>query len=139
MNKKRIQTYNDLIEERQELETLLKAQRELLTADVQQLKLELRPVTLITNQLGKFFSRDKSNWLVTAGTSSLVNLFIRNTAIGRTGWFAQFLISFFLKNYASHIASGRKNKWMKKLFSWIGKKNHNGQAAPEEIKKQPGP
>jgi hypothetical protein len=137
MNKKRIQTYNDLLEERQELELLLKAQRELLHTDIQQLKLELRPASLVMNQLGNFFSRDKSNWLITAGTSSLVNLFIRKTPVAKAGWLTQFLVSFFLKNYTSHVAAVRKNKWMQRLFSWIGKKNHNGQAAPEQIKKQP--
>jgi hypothetical protein len=137
MNNKRIRTYHDLLEERQELELLLKAQRELLQADIQQLKLELRPASLLMHQVGKFFSRDKSNWLVTAGTSSLVNLFIRNTPVGKASWLTRFMVSFFLKNYTSHVASIRKNKWMNKLFSWIGKKNHNGQAAPEQAKTQP--
>jgi len=64
-----------------------------------------------------------------------VNMFIRNTPVGRAGWLARFLVSFLLKNYTSHVAAGRKNKWMQKLFSWMGKGQHNGQAAPRDVKK----
>ena len=58
MNK--IRTYQDLLEEKQQLEAELLSMRELIRKDVAELKEEWRPVTNLLSGLGKITSKGDS-------------------------------------------------------------------------------
>ena len=127
---KRIPTYNDLLEEKQQLEVLLKAQKELIRYDVQQLKAEFQPAIKTFSLLGKIFTKDRSNALLTTGTDTVIDLLVKKVILGRAGWITRLIIPYFLKNVSSHVIADKKDGLLQKVFSWF-RKNQNGKTPPD--------
>jgi hypothetical protein len=123
---KSIKTYKDLLDEKERLQSLLKAQKEILRHDLREIKEELEPVRGVISFAGKLVSRDKGNWVLNIGANTLIDIVVKKLILSRAGWITKTIIPFFLKNYSSHIISDNKGSLLKKLFSWIGKKNANG-------------
>ena len=133
---KQIKSYQDLLKEKEQLELLLKAQRELIVADIHDLKNELRPAIDAVSFLGKIATRDKSDILISGAANQLIDLVFKKLILARTGWITWLVVPFFIKNYSSHFIGDHKKEWVKKLFSWIGHKNSNGQAASHSSKEE---
>jgi hypothetical protein len=125
---KPIKTYEDLLKEKQKLEVLLQAQAELVRYDFNEVK-DAAIDSLAA--VGKVFTRNTSNLVLTSATNRLVDVVLRKGILGRAGWVTRLVVPFLVKNYSSHYIASHKKQWMKKLFSWIGKKNQNGRHAPE--------
>jgi hypothetical protein len=115
---------------------LLQAQKELIVADIHDLKNELRPTIDAISFLGKIATRDKSDILISGVTNQLIDLVFKKLILARTGWLTRLIVPFFIKNYSSHFIGDHKKEWVKKLFSWIGHKNSNGQATSHSSKEQ---
>jgi hypothetical protein len=130
---KRIQSYNDLLEEKQRLQSLLKWQKEELREDFREIKEDLKPVRSALSFAGKLVTRDNNNWVLNAGVNSLIDLVLKKVVLSRTGWFTKFIVPFLMKNYSSHVIADKKGSLMNKLFSWIGKKNANGKHETNEM------
>ena len=124
---KTIKTYKDLLDEKERLQSLLKAQKEILHDDIRQIKQELEPVRGVISFAGKLVTRDKGNWALNIGANTLIDIVIKKLILSKAGWVTKNIVPFFLKNYSSHVISDNKGSLLKKLFSWIGKKNANGQ------------
>ena len=134
MNKK-ISTYKELIEEKQNLEVLLKAQKELIRYDVEELKVQLKPVTDVLANIKKFTSRDKTEFLVNIGSDIAVNTLVKRLILGNAGWLAKLIIPYFMKNFTSNIVAEQKDKWLHKLAKWLNRNkngNHKEKEKPEE-------
>jgi len=117
---KRIQTYDDLLKEKQQLEILLQAQKELIRYDIKDVKAGIQQSV---SSAGKIFTRDTTNLLLTSGANRLIDIVVKHGILGRAGWVLRFLVPFALKNYSSHYIADHKNQWFRKLFSWIGNRN----------------
>jgi hypothetical protein len=129
---KRFKTYEDLIKERNQLEVLLQAQKELIRADVRELKESLHPAVRAFSVAGKFFTRENNNILVAGGINHLIDLLFKRVILARTGWFAKLVVPFLVKNFSSHVVAERKGQLIQKLFSWIKHKStSNGQATTD--------
>src|SRR4026207_444657 len=100
---KQISTYKELIEEKQNLEVLLKAQKELIRYDVEELKLQFKPVTDVVANIKKFTSRDKTEFLVNIGSDIAVNTLVKKLILGNAGWLARMIIPYFMKNFTSNV------------------------------------
>jgi len=124
---KRIQTYQDLLEEKERLQALLHIQKEILRQDIEGIKEELAPIRSAVHFVSKLFTKKDSNFFLDVGISSLVNLGVKKFLLARAGWLTRTIIPYFVKNFSSHVVADNKNTIIKKLFSWIGKKNANGQ------------
>jgi len=124
---KPIQTYQDLLDERQRLEALLQLQKEAVHQDILELKAQLGPVTSALSMAGKLVTRDKGNLILNAGAHTVIDLVVKKLILSRAGWITKLVVPFFLKNYSSHVIADNKESLAAKLFSWIGKKNANGQ------------
>jgi hypothetical protein len=124
---KRINSYNDLLEEKERLESLLKIQKAVIREDIYQIGEEIEPVTSALSFAGRLLTRDNSNLLLNAGANKVIDIFIKKILLARTGWITKLVVPFLVKNYSSHFISENKGTLLKKLFSWIGKKNANGQ------------
>ena len=129
---KRIHTYEDLVEERQRLETLLEAQKELIGYDFDEVKQKMLNAAV---GVGKIFTRDTGNLLLTSGSNKLIDLVVKKLLLSRAGRLTRLVVPFLLKNYSSHYIADHKEQWINKLFSWIGRKNQNGKAATEPEQK----
>jgi hypothetical protein len=132
MNK--IATYKDLQQQEEQLEALLKAQRELLTYDFQQLKNELKPAKAALSMISKVTTREKGNLILTDTANNLIDLVVKRIILNKAGWLTRLTVPFFLKNVSSHYIADHKNEWFKKLFSWISHRNGNGKSSSKEQK-----
>jgi len=130
MNTK-IKTYDDLLKEQEQLEALLHAQKELVVYDFKALKEEFKPATHALNLMGKITTRERSNVMLNEAGNRVIDFVLKKGILARAGWATKFLVPVLLKNYTSHFVAENKDKFMKKLASWIGHKNGNGKAAPE--------
>ena len=124
---KRIQTYQDLLDEKERLQSVLKVQKEILRQDLSDIKEELKPLRSAVAFAGKLITRDHTNTILNAGADTLINLVVKNIFLSRAGWFTRFIVPLLAKNYSSHFISENKKSIVNKLFSWIGKKNANGR------------
>ncbi len=123
---KQFKTYKELIEEKQKLEVLLHAQKELIRYDVLELKLQFKPVMTVIDNIQKFTSRDKTEILVNIGSDLAVNTLIKKLLLGNAGWFSRLIIPYFMKNFTSNFVAEQKDKWLSKLAHWLSK-NKNGK------------
>ena len=129
---KQIKTYKDLLEEKERLENLFKAQKQIVREDFKQLETELHPVKSALATAGKFFTRDNHNLLLNASANTLIDIFIKRFLLSKTGWFTRLVVPFLVKNYSSHLISEKKGSLLRKLFAWVGKKNANGHEEVHE-------
>lgn len=130
MNKP-IKTYNDLVEEKQQLEVLLKAQKELIRYDVAMLKEEARPVLKTFGVVSKLFSRDKTGAILSTGADTLIDVLFKRVLLGRAGWMVRTVVPYFMKNVSSHVLADKKATILRKISSWLKPRHHNGKAPPD--------
>lgn len=123
---KRIQSYQDLLDEKERLQSVLKVQKEAFRRDIDELKEELEPARSFLSLAGKLVTRDGGNLMLNAGANTLIDLVVKKLLLSRAGWLTRLAVPFLLKNYSSNFISENKDSIMKKLFSWIGKKSANG-------------
>lgn len=120
---KRFTSYDDLLKEKQQLEILLQAQKEVIRYDVEEIKLKLQPVREALEFVKKITTKDRSNLLLDLGSDIAINTLVKNFILSKAGWLTRLVIPFFLKNYSSHFIAEQKDKWLEKLKSWLGHKN----------------
>src|SRR5688572_13284581 len=120
---KKITTYEDMVEERERPQLLLKAQKDLVRADLQDIKLQLTPVTAAVNLVGKVFKRDKSNPLLNVGVNTAIDLILKKVVLARFGWFTRFIVPFIAKNVSSQVVNNNIDKIKAGIFSIFASKN----------------
>jgi hypothetical protein len=123
-----IRSYNELIAEKQRMEFLLAAQKELVKYDLQELKAELKPAISAVAMLGKVTTMDSSNPLINGFTNTAIDLVVKKGLLGRAGWVTRLLVPVLLKNYSSHFITRHKDELTQKLFSLFSK---NGKEKKE--------
>jgi hypothetical protein len=124
---KRIQSYQDLVDEKERLQSLLQMQKELVHQDIRDIGESLAPVRSVISLAGKLVTRDSSNLLLNAGTNTLIDLVVKKLLLSKAGWLMRLAVPFLLKNFSSHFVAEKKGALINKLFSWIGKKNAKRQ------------
>lgn len=126
----RINTYSDLVAEKYRLEALLKAQRELIRADVEELKQELVPVKKAIKFVSKLGKKDMSNPLATGISDTAIDFLLKKVVLARAGWITRLAVPFIAKNFSSHYLSDLKEGFfsmVSNLFSKNGVHEHNAQ------------
>ena len=125
---KKITTYKEMLEEEERLTQLLRFQQQQLKTDVGYIKDELRPLTQVGTMLKKFVTRKGTQGIAWLSIKVLVDGLVKNVILSKSGWFIRFVIPFFLKNYASHLAE-EPEKLMSKIKHMFGK---NGKVVRQE-------
>lgn len=118
-----IRSYNELLIEKQKLQSLLEAQRELIRYDIRDLKAEFKPALDAVSLLGKVTTRDSSNPILSTAANTVVDFILKKIVLSRSGWLSRLAIPFFVKNISSHVIAEHKDDIMNKLFSFIGHTN----------------
>jgi hypothetical protein len=126
-----IRTYSDLIREKQEMEILLLAQKELITSDLRVLQSEIKSATSTLSWVGKLVSPNKKNILLNSGINKVIDLVLKKVVLARAGWITRFTVPLIVKNFSSHVVDEKKGKWLDKLFHWVRHKNGDGKVTPE--------
>ena len=135
---KQFHSYNDLVKEKQHLEILLQAQKQIIRSDIQDLKHQLEPIKEAVETIKKFTTKDKTNLLLTFGSDVAINAIFKKFILARAGWVARTVVPFFLKNYSSHFLAEQKGKWFDRLVTWINRHKNGKGHEKEEEKEQKG-
>ena len=129
---KGIKTYDELLTRKTELETLAHAQLELVKADIEDIKVEFKPVVAVFSLFNKAFTKDKTIGFVNLGINSIIDIVFRKNVLKRTGLISRNLIPFFMKNLTSHFVANHKDDIIGKIYSWLSHKK-NGQQQKEAV------
>jgi len=135
---KRFSSYDELIEEKQQLEVLLQAQKQLIRADFRDLKEQLQPVRDVLAGFKKFTTKDKTSLLLTMGSDIAINALVKNFILSKAGWFVRTVVPYFLKNYSSHFFAEQKEKWLDKLAAWVSHRNGKEENREKEKEQREG-
>jgi hypothetical protein len=127
--KRRITSYQDLEKEEQLLQELLKAQKQLVQADIEQLKIQLKPASTALKFFNDVSLPDRRNPLLTEGANTAIDFLLKKFILGNSGWIIKMIVPYFVKNYSSHLITGNKDNIIQKLFSFIGGKNGKAKEA----------
>jgi hypothetical protein len=123
--KKQLKTYNQLLEEKEKLHELLQARRQLIYADVDELKVQLKPLSEIRQHITKFTARDKLNLVAALGSDVILKNIFKKFIVARAGWIGKVVVPYFIKNYTPSFIGEEKEKVIKRikaLFRKITKK-----------------
>ena len=104
----RIQTYDDLLAEKAELERLLIDQKAIIRHDIAALKEELRPAAAVLRFIGKVTAKDKSNSLLKLGVSVASDVVLRNVVLARTGWLTKLIVPYAARILGSSAVANSK-------------------------------
>src|SRR5690348_4512712 len=131
----KIRTYNDLLQEEQRLQQVLKGQERLIREDLVSMKENLEPVKKVYDQVHKIFTRDNRVPIFNVGLELGIDMVLRRFLLARAGWFAKTFVPYLVKNYSSHIIGEEKRKAIIKkieeLFNKIRpKKDKQAEANP---------
>ncbi len=97
-----INTYQDLVEEKERLEELLKIQRSLIQNDIRELKEEFKPAVQVANVIGKITTReDGQSDILTKGTSLTLDLLV-SRLFSKSNFLVRLIVPAVLKNLSSH-------------------------------------
>jgi hypothetical protein len=115
---KRIETYEDLVEEKKRLETLLASKKLEVAEDWKGVKDNLTPVTNVFSFLGKFTHRNPQNPLVNFGIDMAGDVFLKRFILRKADWITRLLLPMFIKNYSSNVLGDNKGN---NLFAKVRK------------------
>jgi len=127
-----IQTYDDLLKRKKQLEDLLQAQGELIKIDIEEIKIGLAPLHNAVTTLANFFTQDKKAGLLGFGANRLVDLLVRKVILSRSGWITKLIVPFFIKNFSSHFIAGNQEKWINNIKQWFSHNGHDKQKKESE-------
>ena len=131
----KIRTYNDLLQEEQRLQQILKGQEILIREDLVSMKENLEPVKKVYDQVHNVYTRDNRVPIFNVGLELGIDVLLRRFILARAGWFAKTFVPYLVKNYSSHIIGEEKRKAIIKkieeLFNKIRpKKDKQAEANP---------
>jgi hypothetical protein len=127
---KPIRTYEDLVQQKNQVEALLQAQKELLIYDLRQLQTEFKSATSGLSIVGNIVTRKKQGFMVDLGVNKMIDFLFKKLILSRSGWITRLAVPFIVKNISSHLISNNKEQIVEKIKSWLHKSS-NGKAAPE--------
>jgi len=131
----RINSYEDLLEEQERLKMLLGAQKELVRADIQEIKMEfVAPIKSAISYVGKFATKEKGNWVLTTAADTVIDIVLKRMVLSKAGWVTRLIVPFFMKNFSSHVIADNKDKILNKLFSLFGKHQNGTMPDPKSEK-----
>jgi hypothetical protein len=126
------QSYEQLVIRRKQLESLLKAQEELIRIDIEEIKISLAPVQNAATNLISFFTQDKAAGLLGFGANRVLDVFVRKILLSRSNWVTKLIIPFMVKNFSSHFIAEHKDQWMENIRKWFSSNGHDKEKKERE-------
>ncbi len=129
----KIKTYNDLLQEEQRLQQILKSQELVIREDLVNMKENLEPIKKVYDQVHKIFTRDNRVPVFNVGLELGIDMILRRFILARAGWFAKTFVPYVIKNYASHIIGEEKRKAIIKKIEEMFNKIRPKRDKPAEV------
>ena len=127
-----IESYEQLLIRRKQLENLLKAQEELIKIDIEEIRISLAPVHNAATNLISFFTQDKAAGVLGFGANRMIDVFVRKILLSRSNWVTKLVIPFFVKNFSSHFIAEHKEQWMDNIRKWFSSNGHHKEKSEKE-------
>jgi len=122
MSEKKINSYEDLEEEKKRLMIRLRSQEVLIRTDLAGLKENLKPIGNAMQMVNKMATRDNSAPAMNFGLEMGIDLIVRKVLLAKAGWFTKIVVPFLVKNYSSHIIGQEKREALVKKIKGFFKK-----------------
>lgn len=114
---RKITTYEELLNEKQKLEVLLSAQKELVKFEINDLKVVLEPAFNALDFLKNLTLRNTHNPIIQAGINMLIDVISNKTKGKDPGFIRSTAIPFILKNYTSNFLEGHADHIIQELVA----------------------
>lgn len=135
MNNKKIETYNDLVEEKARLELVLASKKSDIKQDWQGIKQNFKPVTNVLGFVGKMSKRKHLSPVMDMGVDIIGDVLFRKILLRRADWVTRLILPVFIKNYSSnalgHVAGGGIFSKLKNLIKQRRAKKAGMHTDPE--------
>jgi len=115
MNK--INTYGELIQERERLQFQLEVHRQAVRMHVSDIQQKLNPLKNALQFFSNFTAPPATNPLVDAGVGLTLELLIRRIFFAKTGWIARLVGPILVKNFSANMINKNKDTLIKKMKS----------------------
>ena len=116
---KKIKTYKDLLNERENLELLLDAQMELFRIEVKEIEDKIFPAINMVNTVGKFATYNSKALLLTTASDILIDLLVDVSGLNKKNWVGRIAIPQAVKNFSSHLLANHKDEIVSMFASFI--------------------
>jgi hypothetical protein len=118
-----IETYADLMVEKDRLEKLLFIQKEAIIMDITELKKEFKPTMDLLLFISRLSTKNNNNPLVSTGVNFIGDFLLKHILLAKSGWVVRLVIPFLIKNYASHELAKEGTGLLSKLATILTKKS----------------
>jgi hypothetical protein len=102
---KHITSHKDMMLEKQRLEALLEAQKELIELDLKGIKSKLKPATNAISFLGNFKKKTASNPLLGIAVGLSTDILLRKVLFRRAGWAVKTVMPFLMRRVTTSLVS----------------------------------
>jgi len=131
MSEKKINSYEDLEEEKKRLMIRLRSQEVLIRTDLAGLKENLKPIGNAMQMVNKMATRDNSAPAMNFGLEMGIDLIVRKVLLAKAGWFTKIVVPFLVKNYSSHLIGQEKREALVSKIKGFFKKIRPSQVAKQ--------
>ena len=126
---KKIDTYEKLLAEKQNLEILFAAQKELVRYELDELKQELDPAIHALQFIKNLTVKNRDNPVLQTGVDMLVDLLADKLNSANAGFLRKTVIPFFIKNYTSNFVDDAFDMFIEKLGSLFNEDEEEEKSA----------
>ena len=131
MSEIKINSYEDLEEEKKRLMIRLRSQEVLIRTDLAGLKENLKPIGNAMQMVNKMATRDNSAPAMNFGLEMGIDLIVRKVLLAKAGWFTKIVVPFLVKNYSSHLIGQEKREALVSKIKGFFKKIRPSQVAKQ--------
>lgn len=129
---KKIRTYKDLMNERENLELLLDAQEALFRIEIKEVEDNVFPVINMLNTVGKFATYNSKALLLTTASDIFIDLLADVIGVNKKNWVSRIIIPQAAKNFSSHFIANHKDEIISMFVSFINNLVDNKQDKVKE-------
>ena len=129
----KIRTYQNLLDEKIQLEAELAIKRAFIRNDVAKLKEEWRPVTDLLSVLAKFTTKGRTNPLLSIGIELLGDVFVKNFLLAKSSWITRLVVPFLAKTYSANFLNKNGSSIVHQLIDKLKNRHSNGRSAIENL------
>ena len=102
---KHITTHKDLLLEKERLQALLEAQKELIELDLNGLKSDLKPASNMISFIGSFKKKTASNPLLGIAVGLSTDMLMRKLLFKRAGWAVKTVLPFVMRRVTTNLTA----------------------------------
>lgn len=123
---KSFKTYKQLETEKEVLEQLLKEQKNLIRADIEQIKAHVKPLSKIRANIRQFTAQNAVSLLLSLSSGIMAKQVFKKIGGAAGGRIGKMLVTYFLKNSSSFsFFANQKNKVARWFRLWFTKEFKN--------------